>query len=100
MLYNEECDELGHVWTWMPNETSACMRCGQVTREKIYQEEFGCSIPISFNTSSGKKRMEPGKMYDKDLNEIKEEGEKCETKIETKNDPDLDKLLKVFNRLE
>ena len=33
-------------------------------------EEFGCSSPIRFNTSKGVKIMEPGKSYDKDLNEI------------------------------
>lgn len=24
----EECEELGHVWTWMPKDHRACMRCG------------------------------------------------------------------------
>ncbi len=37
--------------------------------------EFGCSLPISFLTSNGVKTMQPGKMYDKDLNEIKKEPE-------------------------
>ena len=37
--------------------------------------EFGCSSPISFLTSNGVKTMQPGKMYDKDLNEIKYEPE-------------------------
>lgn len=34
----------------------------------IYQE-FGCSIPIRFQTSDGIKTMQPGKSYDEDLNE-------------------------------
>lgn len=36
---------------------------------EITHEEFGCSYPLSFITSEGIKRMEPGKSYDKDLNE-------------------------------
>lgn len=32
--------------------------------------EFGCSQPISFNTSEGIKTMMPGKSYDQNLNEI------------------------------
>lgn len=37
---------------------------------KPLYEEFGCSSPCSFFTSEGLKRMEPGKSYDKNLNEI------------------------------
>ena len=36
---------------------------------EIY-EEFGCSSPISFMTSKGIKRMEPGKIYNFNLDEI------------------------------
>jgi hypothetical protein len=32
--------------------------------------EWGCSFPILFNTSEGIKKMEPGKRYDDNLNEI------------------------------
>lgn len=32
--------------------------------------EFGCSFPVSFNTSEGKKTIYPGKRYDENLNEI------------------------------
>jgi len=35
----------------------------------IYSE-FGCSIPVNFITSKGIKRLEPGKRYDTNLNEI------------------------------
>jgi len=38
--------------------------------EDNYFVEFGCSTPIRFNTSEGIKRMEPGKPYDENLNEI------------------------------
>jgi hypothetical protein len=38
--------------------------------DSYYYSEFGCSIPTLFNTSHGIKRMEPGKRYDQDLNEI------------------------------
>lgn len=37
--------------------------------EELYIE-FGCSMPIRFNTSEGIKRIEPGKVYDSNLNEI------------------------------
>ncbi len=33
--------------------------------------EFGCAVPISFMTTEGIKRMEPGKSYDENFNEIK-----------------------------
>jgi len=32
--------------------------------------EFGCSFPLRFNTCEGIKIMEPGKVYDRNLNEI------------------------------
>jgi len=28
----QECKECGHVWTWMPNNNSACMRCGEMKK--------------------------------------------------------------------
>ncbi len=40
-------------------------------KPKILFTEFGCSSPISFLTPVGVKRMEPGKSYDENLNEIK-----------------------------
>jgi hypothetical protein len=30
-------------------------------------EEWGCEVPISFNTSKGNLRMEPGKIYNSDF---------------------------------
>lgn len=39
-------------------------------REDSYFCEFGCSIPVRFNTSEGIKTMIPGKIYDNNLNEI------------------------------
>lgn len=38
--------------------------------ESKFYSEFGCSMPISFNTSDGMKTMMPGKRYDENLNEI------------------------------
>lgn len=38
--------------------------------EPYIYSEFGCSIPIKFNTSKGIKTMIPGKRYDENLNEI------------------------------
>lgn len=38
--------------------------------ESEVYSEFGCSMPICFNTSEGVKTMMPGKRYDKNLNEI------------------------------
>lgn len=40
--------------------------------DKEMTSEFGCSVPLCFNTSDGIKTMEPGKRYDDNLNEIKE----------------------------
>lgn len=37
-----------------------------------FREEFGCSVPIQFITVNGIKRIEQGKSYDENLNEIKE----------------------------
>ncbi len=37
---------------------------------KIIHCEFGCSIPITFNTSDGMKTIYPGKKYDENFNEI------------------------------
>lgn len=37
-----------------------------------YVSEFGCSSPVSFNTSEGIKTMYPGKRYDDNLNELNE----------------------------
>jgi len=25
----KECEEVGHFWTWMPNDHHACLRCGK-----------------------------------------------------------------------
>jgi hypothetical protein len=38
--------------------------------EPKIEAEYGCSTPIRFNTSKGVKKMEPGKSYDENLNEI------------------------------
>ncbi len=39
-------------------------------REDSYSVEFGSDTGISFLTSEGIKKLEPGKKYDKNLNEI------------------------------
>ena len=39
-------------------------------KEVSYYSEFGCSSPVVFNTSEGRKTMQPGKSYDENLNEI------------------------------
>ena len=33
--------------------------------------DWACSYPINFITSKGVKKLEPGKSYDKNLNEVK-----------------------------
>lgn len=38
--------------------------------QEITHEEFGCSSPFRFFTSEGIKTMQPGKTYDRELNEI------------------------------
>lgn len=30
----KECEENGHMWTWMPKDNRACMRCG------IFEKEY------------------------------------------------------------
>lgn len=39
-------------------------------KKDCIREEFGSSIGISFITSEGIKKMEPGKTYDKNINEL------------------------------
>jgi hypothetical protein len=55
-----------------------CNKCEPTffSRERLNPEEsevyseFGCSMPIRFNTSKGIKTMMPGIRYDENLNEI------------------------------
>ena len=51
------------------HKNDSVIRCERLNPEDSYTE-FGCSFPIRFNTSKGVKRMEPGKIYDQNLNEI------------------------------
>jgi aromatic ring-opening dioxygenase LigB subunit len=52
----------------------SCKDCNQPERSKredsYTHAEFGCSIPIRFNTSEGIKTMNPRKVCDENLNEI------------------------------
>ena len=73
------CDCTRLYCTVVYNEKYMCHLCAEAPRNQNLDhivptnvtEEFGCSQPISFNTSEGIKTMRPGKAYDKNLNEIK-----------------------------
>ena len=53
-----------------PDIDLICKSCRERLSPEDSYVEFGCSIPIRFNTSEGVKRIEPGKKYDQYLNEI------------------------------
>jgi hypothetical protein len=40
------------------------------TPTEILSIEYGCSYPIAFNTSEGRKTMYPGKRYNENFEEI------------------------------
>ena len=57
---------------WADNEVAES-NYDPKTRTEILYTEYGCSHPISFNTSEGRKTMLPGKRYNENLDEIKGE---------------------------
>jgi len=46
------------------------MKLEVVKVPEFTHSEFGCSIPVRFFTEDGIKTMQPGKLYDENLNEI------------------------------
>ncbi len=68
-----DCYYNGYEKELKPKIKSMCEEYFQPERSKredSYFVEFGCSVPIAFNTSEGRKVMQPGKSYDQNLNEI------------------------------
>ena len=71
-----QCDPIGSyasdgcvfdVTHWMP--LPEWMPLTESPKQELISE-FGCSVPIRFNTSDGIKTMIPGKSYDDNLDEI------------------------------
>ena len=51
-------------------ETTTLDDMAKYAGQNVLISEFGCSEPISFNTSDGVKTMYPGKRYNDNLEEI------------------------------
>lgn len=73
-IYCERCSyELGSQGCdYSHGLKCTCNQPDSSKREDFYHEEFGSTTGIRFNTSEGIKKLEPGKVYDRNINEIKD----------------------------
>ena len=58
---------------WVCRENGDMHLIEDDSQQEPLHEEFGCFFPLRFNTSEGRKTMQPGKLYDRNLNEIRNE---------------------------